>query len=151
MASLLEEERDFVPLASITNSANPCGGHRACACAGLATDDDPMNTGEVELAKQFERRFNREEPHACGVLAVACRIGGGSPLARWSRTPRISVVTDHRFARGMGRSIQAAWSVSEIGALVPTHSKFTLPVRTEPMHVTGLASAINLAPATRAL
>lgn len=66
---MLHEERHALRLALVSDRPCPVEVHRPGSVAALSSDDHPADAGEVELAKVFEQRFEREEPNAGRGLA----------------------------------------------------------------------------------
>jgi len=50
----------------------PCLAHRTSADPRLASDDNPINSCQVDPTQIFEQRFDRQEPHSrgCGPQGI---------------------------------------------------------------------------------
>ena len=62
-APLLEEERHALLAALIADGDDPLPLHRTRAGAALAADDDPTDSGKINLAEIFEQRLDGQEPN----------------------------------------------------------------------------------------
>src|SRR5207248_233579 len=68
-APLLEEEGRLVFAAGATDLADPGLLDRAMVGAALASDDDPINAGQVELRDRSDERLTGEKAHGAGDAA----------------------------------------------------------------------------------
>lgn len=60
-APLLEKELDALGSTLVTYVASPVDGHGACARAALATEDHPINSGQVDRPERPEKRLDGEK------------------------------------------------------------------------------------------
>ena len=74
-APLFEEERNARAAALVANGKNPFFFHRAGAGTAFATDNDPMNSGEIDRSQVFQERLDGEKADrgVCGAEVVNSR------------------------------------------------------------------------------
>ncbi len=63
-APLFEEEEAALCIALLLNCAYPGWVHGSCAWSAFASDDHPVNAGQVKLAKVFKQRLDAKEAHS---------------------------------------------------------------------------------------
>src|SRR5438128_6914005 len=86
-APLLEEERDISCSALVTKRLDPRGVHRSCAGTAFATNDDPVDTGEIDRAEIFEQWFDGQKAYGGGCCAQLVNARHAVPLVFDAHTP----------------------------------------------------------------
>ena len=97
-APLLEEERYVIAGAVVADFPHPFDVHGSCAWTGLAADDDPGHSLDVNIAYRAEERLYGEEasgergvlqmPNSCGGFVVL--DGYAAPDMLWSKARSVS-------------------------------------------------------------